>query len=231
MSQAQEDSTAGIANSCARFFDTCVANANITGSSSTKSFVGFLASWAAFLLILFAMPLPEGLTPAGKATMAVVAWACITWISEAMPVGITGIAIPMLLVLSRAVEKFPQSVGGFTSNAYFICMIAFILAAIIQVAGIDRRIAVSMLHKMRIKTANSTIWGLFGVNFILSIIVPGANPRGALLLPIITGITKLFGDTRERPHPQRCPGHRGQGPEGQGQRQGEERSQVIKAVT
>ena len=74
-------------------------------------------------------------------------------------------------------------------------MAAFIMAAIIQVAGIDRRIAISLLHKLRIKSANSTIMGLFGVNFILSIIVPGANPRGALLLPIIKGITNLFGDS------------------------------------
>ncbi len=124
------------------------------------------------------MPTPEGLTAAGKATMAVVAWACITWISEAVPVGVSGVTIPMLLVLSGAVEKFPKAVGGFTSTAAFICLVVFILAAIIQAAGIDRRIALTVLHKMRIKKVGGVIWSLFGVNFLLSLIVPGANPRG-----------------------------------------------------
>lgn len=175
--------------------DTLKENVTATGKSPVKTFGGFLAAWVIFFVILFLMPIPEGMTPAGRSTLAVVSWACIIWISEAIPVGATGIIIPMLLVMSHAVEKFQGAVSGFTSNAAFICLVAFILAAIIQVAGIDRRIAVSFLHKLRIKTANGTIWGLFGVNFILSIIVPGANPRGALLLPIINGITKLFGDT------------------------------------
>ncbi len=178
-----------------RFLADFWANAASTGVSPRKSFIGFFLAWIVFFGIIFLMPLPEGLSPAGKATLAVVAWASVIWVSEAIPVGMTGIAIPMLLILSGAVEKFPQAVTGFTSNAYFICMIAFIMAAIIQVAGIDRRIAISLLHKLRIKSANSTIMGLFGVNFILSIIVPGANPRGALLLPIIKGITNLFGDS------------------------------------
>lgn len=179
----------------ARFLTTLWGNADMAGVSPKKSFLGFILAWVVFLGIILFMPQPEGLSQQGKATLAVVAWASIIWVSEAIPVGITGVAIPMLLTLSGAVDKFPKAVSGFTSNAYFICMIAFIMAAIIQVAGIDKRIAITLLHKLRIKSANSTIMGLFGVNFILSIIVPGANPRGALLLPIVNGITNLFGDT------------------------------------
>jgi len=41
------------------------------------------------------------------------------------------------------------------------------------------------------------IWGMFAVNMILAMIIPGANPRGAILLPIMNGITGLLGDTPE----------------------------------
>ena len=178
-----------------RFLTNLRNNADMAGVSPQKSFLGFILAWVVFFGIMLFMPQPDGLTLQGKATLAVVVWASIIWVSEAIPVGITGVAIPMLLVLSGAVDKFPNAVSGFTSNAYFICMAAFIMAAIIQLAGIDKRIAITLLHKLRIRSANSTIMGLFGVNFILSIIVPGANPRGALLLPIVNGITNLFGDT------------------------------------
>ena len=66
-----------------RFRDNIVA----TGLSPTASLVGFLLAWGAFLFILFVLPLPEGLTPAGKAAMAVVVWATVMWIFESMPVG------------------------------------------------------------------------------------------------------------------------------------------------
>lgn len=179
------------------FFATFVKNVADSGRYPRKTLIGFFGAWTVFFLILFVMPTPAGLSPAGKATLAVVAWACITWISEAIPVGISGVIIPMLLVMSGAVAKYPQAVGGFTSTAAFICLVAFILAAIIQVAGLDRRIALTIMHKMNIKKVGGVIWSLFGVNFILSFMVPGANPRGALLLPLINGITRLFGDTPE----------------------------------
>ena len=40
---------------------------------------GFALAWGLFFLILFVMPTPAGLSPAGKACLAVVVWACITW--------------------------------------------------------------------------------------------------------------------------------------------------------
>ena len=73
------------------FLSKFKVNIVATGLSPTKSLLGFFLAWAAFFLILWVMPLPAGLTIAGKATLAVVVWACIMWIFESMPVGITGI--------------------------------------------------------------------------------------------------------------------------------------------
>ena len=46
---------------------------------------------------------------------------------------------------------------------------------------------------------------MFGVNFVLALIVPGANPRAALQLPVIQGITDLLGKTHRRSATQRRP--------------------------
>lgn len=172
-------------------------NIRESGRSPAKSIFGFVLAWSVFFLILWGMPTPEGLTDAGKATLAVVAWASIMWIFEAIPVGITGILIPMLLVMGGAVEKFPKAASGFTTPVVFLCLAAFLFAALMQAAGLDRRIALSLLHKVKVKTVNGVIWAMFGANLLLSLIIPAANARAATLLPVVNGITKLFGDTPE----------------------------------
>ena len=179
------------------FLSKFKVNIVATGLSPTKSLLGFFLAWAAFFLILWVMPLPAGLTIAGKATLAVVVWACIMWIFESMPVGITGILIPMLLVLGGSVDKFPKAASGFTTPVVFLCLAAFLFAALMQAAGLDRRIALSLLHKVKVKTVNGVIWAMFGANILLSFIIPAANARAATLLPVVNGITKLFGDTPE----------------------------------
>jgi len=177
------------------FFSKFKDNIIATGLRPSKSLAGFFLAWAAFFVILWVIPQPAGLTPAGKATLAVVVWACIMWIFESMPAGITGMLIPMLLVLCCAVEKFPKAASGFTTPVVFLCLAAFLFAALMQAAGLDKRIALSLLHKVKVKTVNGVIWAMFGANILLSFIIPAANARAATLLPVVNGITKLFGDT------------------------------------
>ncbi len=172
-------------------------NIRDSGRSPGKCACGFVAAWLAFFLILWVLPTPEGLTVAGKATLAVMVWACIMWITEAIPVGISGMLIPMLLVLSGAIDKFPKAASGFTTPVVFLCLAAFIFAAVMQAAGLDKRIALGLLHKLKAKTVNGVIWVMFAANMILSLIIPAANARAATLLPVVNGITNMFGDTPE----------------------------------
>jgi hypothetical protein len=73
----------------------------------------------------------------------------------------------------------------------------FLFSAIMQCAGLDRRIALGLLDKVKVKTVNGVIWTMFGVNLVLSFVVPAANARAATLLPVINGLTRLFGDTEQ----------------------------------
>jgi anion transporter len=173
------------------------SNIRDSGRSPGKCACGFIAAWIAFFLILWVMPVPEGLTTAGKATLAVMVWACLMWITEAIPVGVSGMLIPMLLVMTGAIDKFPKAASGFSTPVVFLCLAAFIFAAVMQAAGLDRRIALGMLHKLKVRTVNGVIWAMFGANLLLSLIIPAANARAATLLPVVNGITNMFGDTPE----------------------------------
>jgi len=188
--------SAGIEGSASTpgFLQQFPANIATAGLPPNKTLIGFAVAWLLFLLVL-GMPTPGGLSPAGKATLAVMAWACTMWIFEAIPVGISGLLIPMLLVMTEAVKPFPKAADGFTTPVVFLCLSAFIFAAIMQAAGLDRRIALSLLHSMKVKTVNGVIWAMFAVNMVLSLIIPAANARAATLLPVINGITNFFGDS------------------------------------
>lgn len=174
--------------------DTMRANIAASGRNPTSVLVGFFAAWAAYLLILFVLPTPKGLSPAGMAVLAVVVWASIMWVTEAIPVGVSGVLIPMLLVLSGGAKPFPVAASGFSTPVVALCLTAFLFAAIMQAAGLDKRIALSLLKWMKAKTVNGVIWAMFVVNFVLSLIIPAANARAATLLPVINGVCNFFAD-------------------------------------
>src|SRR5438067_5182218 len=173
------------------------SNITAAGLSPGKAFAGFAIAWAVFFAILYGMPAPNGLSLAGKATLAVMAWACLMWIFEAIPVGVSGLLIPMLLVVSGAIKPFAKAADGFTNPVFFLCLAAFVFAAVMQAAGLDRRIALSLLNWMKVRTVNGVIWAMFAVNMALSLIIPAANARAATLLPVINGITNFFGSTEQ----------------------------------
>ena len=193
--QSQHAGNSGAQAANGGFLAAFANNIRATGLTPRKTLIGFVIAWALFFYIYFGMPKPAGLTPAGQATLAVMVWACTMWIFEAMPVGISGLLIPTLLVMTNAVKPFPKAADGFTTPVVFLCLAAFIFAAIMQAGGLDRRIALSLLKWMRVKTVNGVIWAMFAVNFALSFIIPAANARAATLLPVINGITALFGDS------------------------------------
>lgn len=170
------------------------ANILASGRNPTTVLAGFLAAWIAFFAVLYVLPTPQGLSPAGMAVLAVVIWASIMWVTEAVPVGVSGLLIPMLLVLSGGAKPFPVAASGFSAPVVALCLTAFIFAAIMQVAGLDRRIALSLLNWMKARTVNGVIWAMFVVNFVLSLIIPAANARAATLLPVINGICDFFDD-------------------------------------
>jgi solute carrier family 13 (sodium-dependent dicarboxylate transporter), member 2/3/5 len=155
---------------------------------------GFLAAWLALFAILWLLPRPASLSPAGVAVLAVVVWASIMWVTEAIPTGISGLLIPLLLVLTGGATPFPKAAEGFSTPVVFICIGAFIFAAIMQTVGLDRRIALSLLRWFRVKSVNGVIWAMFVVNLVLSLIIPAANSRAATLLPVVNGITGFLGD-------------------------------------
>jgi len=184
-----------------------ISNIKESGKNPSRVIMGFVGAWVLFSLILWIFPRPDGLSEAGMAVLAVVVWASIMWVSEALPVGITGISVPTLLILTQGVpwiEKKGKLVppmnivfSGFTKHVVWLCLFAFLLGAVMQLLKLDRRIALLILDKIKASSVGRIIWGMFFVNIILAFLIPAANARAATLLPVVKGITNMLGDSPE----------------------------------
>ena len=162
-----------------------------------KALIGFVTAWVVFAAVLLVMPLPPGMSPAAQKVLAVLLWAVIIWVTEAMPVGAAGLLIPALLVISGAQPKLPQALSGFSQGVVILALVAFLFAAFMQLSGLDRRIALTMVQKFRATTVGRMVWSMFATNFILAFMIPGSVARQGTLLPVVNGLVRLFGDTPE----------------------------------
>lgn len=162
-----------------------------------RALVGFFSAWIIFAAVLFLMPVPQGMTPEAKKVLAVLLWAVIIWVTEAMPVGAAGLLIPALLVISGAVQKLPEALSGFSAGVGMLALVAFIFAAFMQLAGLDRRIALTMVERFKATTVGRMVWAMFATNFVLAFMIPGSVARQGTLLPVVKGLIGLFGDSPE----------------------------------
>ncbi len=174
-----------------------IDNLRARGRPARKTLLGYLAAWAALAIILWGIDISSIIpTYSAKATLAVIVWACIIWVTEAIPVGVSGLMIPMLLVITKAVPKIPEAFGGYVLDVSFLCLGAFIFGAILWSANLDTRIALTVLSKMKSTKVGKIIVGLFSTSMVLAFAIPAAVARAATLLPVVRGVIELFGDTK-----------------------------------
>ncbi|MEG2172982.1 MAG: SLC13 family permease [Desulfovibrionaceae bacterium] len=176
-------------------------NVQRNGRNPVRVYGGFCVAWGLFFLFWTVFPPFEGLSVQGMTVLGIVLWASIMWVSEAMPVGITGISVPTLLLISQAIpwknNKPPMEIifSGFTNHVIWLCLFAFMVGAVMQLLKLDKRIALGILSWLKASSVVRVIWGMFFVNIVLGFLVPAANARAATLMPVVQGICNLMGDT------------------------------------
>lgn len=202
------DSTSpGAAAARGGFYNQIIDNIRESGNKAPeKALFGFIAAWILLFLTLFVFEFPSAaggngavvtLSTAGQACLAVMLWATVIWLTEAIPIAMTGLIIPALLALTGAVTHIKHAAPAYAAPVALLVLAAFIFSAIMISSGIDRRVALSMLRHAKIKKVGGVVWTLFGFNLLLSLILPAANARAAVMLPVVNGIIQLFGDTEE----------------------------------
>lgn len=171
-----------------------LTNARANGANPVVAIIGFVMAWAVLAAIIWLVPTSKELTVQGRAAMAIMGWVIIIWVTDALPKSISGLGIPLLLILTGAVQKVPEAFSGFTKNESFLVMGAFILAAVMMVTRLDRRIALGILSKVKPKV-NSLLGGFFIAHIVTALLVPATVARAGMFLPIVKGINQIFDDS------------------------------------
>jgi anion transporter len=170
---------------------------------------GLLLAIAALAAVLW-LPAPEGLPVAGHRMLAILVFAVIIWMTEAVDYAVSAIVIAALMAFllgfapSPANPKVLMGTGaaltlafsGFANTALVLVASALFLAAAMTATGLDRRIALSILSRVGIETRNVVV-GTILVGFVIAFLVPSTTARVACLVPITLGIIAAFGVDRK----------------------------------
>ncbi len=174
-------------------------------AGSTLKRVGLLVAVAA-LVAMMSMPALPGLPAAGQVMLAVLAFAVIVWMTEALDYAVSALVIGALMVFLLAhapdVAKplgpdmgtgaaLGLALSGFANSAVALVAAACFIAAAMTATGLDRRIALVVLSKVDAST-HHIVMGAMAVGFLLSFIVPSTTARVACLVPIMMGFILAF---------------------------------------
>jgi solute carrier family 13 (sodium-dependent dicarboxylate transporter), member 2/3/5 len=170
---------------------------------------GLLLGVAALLVIIL-LPTPAGLPVAGQMMLAILAFAVIVWMTEAIDYAVSAIVIAALITFllglspdaanPKALMGTSRALGlafsGFSNTALALVAAALFLAAAMQVTGLDRRIALVILSRVGTETRH-VIAGSILVGIVLSFLVPSTTARVSCLVPIMLGIITAFGMSKK----------------------------------
>ena len=164
----------------------------------------------AALVTVLLLPTPPGLSVAGQRMLAVLAFAVIVWMTEALDYAVSAIVIAALMAFLLGLAPNPANpkvllgtsaglglaFSGFANTALVLVASALFLAAAMTVTGLDKRIALGILSRVG-GEVHHVVVGAILVGFVMAFLVPSTTARVACLVPITLGIISAFGVDRK----------------------------------
>lgn len=167
--------------------------------------IGLVAGILALIVVLL-LPLPTGLPVAGHRMLAILVFAVVVWITEAVSYEASAIMITTLMafllgmsptiknpdVLIGTSAAIGMALAGFSNSALALVAGALFIAAAMTFTGLDKRIALVTLLRVGTSTRRVLV-GAIAVTIVLSLVVPSATARSAAVVPIMMGVVAAFG--------------------------------------
>ena len=94
-------------------------------------------------------PAPNGLTGEGQRAFAVMAFAVMLWITDALPIAVTGLASVVLLVLAKGVSNVEEALFGFSSPVTYFLIGILALGLAVHRSGLAETLAVYIIRSAR----------------------------------------------------------------------------------
>lgn len=148
-----------------------------------------------FLALLSVMMLPLDLEQGIKATLGVFVCVALLWTLEPVPLAVTALLVPVLLVLLGIATPF-ESLQPFADPIVFLLMGGLIIAEAFRVNGLDRRLAFFLVSRLG-GDINRALLALMLVTALLSMWMSNTATI-ALLLPVSAGIASKVTQDRTK---------------------------------
>ena len=169
-----------------------------------------LAAAILALVVVMLLPTPAGLPAAGQSMLAILAFAVIVWMTEALDYAVSAVVIAALMAFLLGLSPNPNNpaallgtsaglslaFSGFANTALALVASALFLAAAMAATGLDKRIALVILSRVGAETRHVVI-GAIVVGFVMAFLVPSTTARVACLVPITLGIIAAFGVSKK----------------------------------
>jgi len=140
----------------------------------------------AVLVVGLLMPKTEALTPEGHRTIVVFAVCLILWVTQALPLSVTGILVFVLLPLLKILNP-EKTFALFGNNAVFFILGALILSSGLMKTGLSTRLAFFFLLRFR-RSPVSLVLGILVSSAFLTFWMP-EHAVAALFFPIVLEIS------------------------------------------
>jgi solute carrier family 13 (sodium-dependent dicarboxylate transporter), member 2/3/5 len=145
----------------------------------------------AILLFIVVMLIPTpGLSFAGHASLALLIFAIIMWVTETLHLAVTSLLLLFVQPII-GVTDFTSAVVGFANPIIFLMIGGFIIAEAIRKSGLAQRLTYTLLNKLGTTPDRSIFVVVFSTG-ILSAFIENVVAY-AMLLPIIKEIIPLMG--------------------------------------
>lgn len=162
------------------------------------------------LIAVLLLPHSESLSWQGQISLAVLGFAFIMWVTEAVSYPVSSVLIigyiTILLGLSPdpkepskalgTTDALATALGGFSSSGVALVAAALALAAAMQATELHKRIALIVLRFAGEKTSHIVV-GAIAISIILAFFVPSATARAGAVVPILLGMVAAFGMAKD----------------------------------
>ena len=128
------------------------------------------------------LPNPANLSTSGQRALGIFALALILWVTNALPLSVTGLLVIALVPLLR-VMKADQAYSFFGSSAVFFILGAFIIAAAMIKSGLSKRMALVLLSHFS-QSSRILILGILVTCSLMALIMP-EHAVAALMFPVV----------------------------------------------
>lgn len=143
-------------------------------------------------VLLWFLPLPEGVSPAAWHLLAIFVATIAGFILQPLPIGATAIIACTMLVVLRIMQA-SDALAGFSNTTIWLIVSAFMFAEGFIKTGLGKRIAYVLLSRFGSSTLR-VAYVMSAADFIIAPFTPSNTARGGgIIYPIVRSVCSAIG--------------------------------------